>query len=169
MVQFVKIRDKNVNFILCQFQNRNSKHSFCKYNTNLWNWHRTKFTFLSLILTNCTLFSFNSFSNSDLFLVLRISFLCYDPSSAFVHWWRTRVAFGYIIQLFMCHSMTYHKIGSGPPQLSLKSRVMHQGKWKWFWSVTKRNSYTSLSCYLTYFALVSRERDLCSPISLFPN
>ena len=30
-VQFVRIRDKNVNFVLCQFQNRNSKHSFCKY------------------------------------------------------------------------------------------------------------------------------------------
>ena len=34
-VQFVRIRDKYVNFILCQFQNRNSKHSVCKYNKNL--------------------------------------------------------------------------------------------------------------------------------------
>ena len=34
-VQFVRIRHKNVYFVLCQFQNRNSKHSFCKYNTNL--------------------------------------------------------------------------------------------------------------------------------------
>ena len=27
-VQFAIVRDKNVNFVLCQFQNRNSKHSF---------------------------------------------------------------------------------------------------------------------------------------------
>ena len=46
---FLAIRDKNINFILCQFQNRNVKHSFCEYNTNLWNWHWMKFTFLSLI------------------------------------------------------------------------------------------------------------------------
>ena len=36
-VQFARIRDKNINFVLCPFQNRNTKHSFCKYNTNLWN------------------------------------------------------------------------------------------------------------------------------------
>ena len=34
-VQFARTRDKNVNFVLYKFQNRNSKHSFCKYITNL--------------------------------------------------------------------------------------------------------------------------------------
>ena len=61
--QCVRIRDKNVNFVLCQFQ------SFVLYLQKecfdflFWNWHRMKFMFLSLILTNCTLFSFSSFSS----------------------------------------------------------------------------------------------------------
>ena len=68
--QFVRIRDKNTNFVLHQFQRfvlylqKECFEFLFSY------WHRMKFTFLSLILANCTLFSFNSFSNSDLILVV---------------------------------------------------------------------------------------------------
>ena len=70
------IRDKKINFLLCQFQNRNSKCSFCKYNSNLRNWHRTKFIFMSLILGKLYLILVNLFSNSHLVLVSSTVFLC---------------------------------------------------------------------------------------------
>ena len=74
---------KNINFILCKFQNT----LIFKHNTNLWNWHRMKFMFLSLILANCTLFSsqflqiipYSRLTRSR----TRISFSCYDPSHIF--------------------------------------------------------------------------------------
>ena len=67
---FFRIRNKNMSFILCWFQNRNAKHSFCKCGTNLWSWHRTKFMFVSLIPRKLC---------SSIRFWTRISFSLYDP------------------------------------------------------------------------------------------
>ena len=49
-VQFARIRDKNVNFVLCQFQNRNSKHSFFVNTTQTFETHIEQNLYVSLRL-----------------------------------------------------------------------------------------------------------------------
>ena len=71
---FLGIRDKNINFILCQFQNRNSKHSFCKYNTNLWNWQNEIYVFIP----NCykLYLPYSHLTRSE----TQVLFLSWDPA-----------------------------------------------------------------------------------------
>ena len=68
-VQFARIRDKNVNFILCQFQRFVLYLQKEYFGFLFWNSHRTKFMFF--VSRNYTLFLSNALLISDLVLVNR--------------------------------------------------------------------------------------------------
>ena len=68
---FLGIRDTNVNFILCQFQRFELGLQKQYFEFLFWNWHRMKFTFVSLIPTKLCLILINCSRTrySDLVLI----------------------------------------------------------------------------------------------------